>query len=127
MNMIVKTFTGTTGNHNVDLGMVPDIAIFINTNAVTTESYIIIWFKDLNNEVNITAAGECTYVTSNTITAYDSSSWDTGTSNDDDDPVRNKGFQGITVADAKIDDSDVIIVIGIGADKVIDGGDAADW
>ena len=120
---------------NLPLGFVPDVLFLFNANAAAGEVFLSVWFggemvdaaeiqaKSLAD--NGTTAGlTWDYVSSGGyISAYDTTAVDKGTSNDDDDPVRVAGFQGVTIHADFSDDSDELWYIAIGADKVKDHGD----
>lgn len=96
---------------NVILGYIPTMAIVINLAATSTEDAILIWLADLAHEVQLGAGGAFSYDTNGHLSAYSTKSIDSGTSNDDDDPVRVTGGLGLTIAAAFSDDGDEIVVI----------------
>jgi hypothetical protein len=93
------------------LGYIPVVAFVINLAAASTEDAILIWLADLAHEVQIGAAGAFSYDTSGHLSAYSTVSIDSGTSNDDDDPVRLTGGLGLTIGANFSDDGDEIVVI----------------
>jgi hypothetical protein len=122
-NIVIKHMESGGSAINCILGGVPNAALVINTAATSTEAAILLWLKDLDNEIQITAVGAFSYVTSNQITSYSGASIDAGTVDDDDDPVRVTGGEGITIGADFSDDGDEIIVIAFFTDRDVDDGD----
>ena len=120
---------------NLPLGFVPDFLLIFNAMAAATEVFAVVWFGSEmgdSKEIQLKAledkgtTGGLTidYVESGAyISAYDTTAVDKGTSNDDDDPVRVAGFQGVTIHADFSDDSDELWYLAINADKVKDHGD----
>ena len=118
------------------LGFVPDYFTAINQSAATGEAAKVEWFGDEMGDskefqtVIIADNGS----TANTNFAYESSSGvisavgstltvDTGTENDDDDPVRVTNEMGVTIAASFMDDGDEVWYLAVAADRDYDHGD----
>lgn len=121
---------------NVELGFAPDRVQVYNLNAAAGEPFKIEWFSLLGDNKEIwhnriadngaTGASSIEYKSSGGhISAYEGVSYDSGTENDDDDPVRATGFAGITIAAAFMDDDDIIIVQAERSLRAEDLGDIA--
>lgn len=122
---------------NLPLGFVPDVVFLFNAMATAGEVFLSVWFggemvdaaeiqaKSLADNGS-TAGLTWDYVSSGGYISdytYATTALDKGTSNDDDDPVRNTAQKGITISADFSDKSDELWYIAIGADKVKDHGD----
>jgi hypothetical protein len=124
--IISRHFEADGDAYNTILGGVPNIAIVVNLNAVTTEDAILVWLKDLEGEIQITAQGAFSFDSATgSLSEYEGNSIDSGTSNDDDDPVKVEGGAGLTIATGFMDDGDEIVVIAFFTDIDDDLGDIA--
>lgn len=121
---------------NLNLGFIPAYIKIINQSAATGEIAVVEWFKDMGDskqfETTIIADNGSTADTNfaysssgGVITEYDTTAVDSGTENDDDDPVRVTGGQGVTIAAAFMDDSDEIWYLAFGPNDTrdVDHGD----
>jgi len=124
--IITRHYQSDGGAVNIALGGVPNVVVVINLMATGSEDMVLIYFKDLLGEVQITAAGAITWdASTGSISQYDGNAVDTGTSNTDSDPCRVTGGQGITIATGFQDDDDEIIVLAFFTDIDDDLGDVA--
>ena len=113
--IFVKEITCVEGatDTEVIMGFVPDMVIVANQMALTTEVTAWIWSKHMPDlaGLKLLFAGGIEYVaTGGHISALDETTIDPGTENDDADPTRVESKQGITIAAAFHDTSDVISV-----------------
>lgn len=121
---------------NLELGFVPAYMRLVNLNAADGEVSIIEWFgtemgddKAVQHTILKNDGGDdnsnIAYVTSSGyVSAYGSTTVvDSGTEDDDDDPVRVTNRLGVTIAAAWMDDSDEIFYIAVSPDRNTDHGD----
>lgn len=122
-------FEADGGEHDLNLGYVPNYAKIINFNATLSGVYCIEWYQEFGDNVEIwhyiADSGVTTPVIKSSggyISAYNKKSVDTGSAIT---PVYVGGGQGITIGADFMNDGHEIYYIAIPSHRDVDHGDIA--